>query len=57
MYSRYDLIYPSDTARNFEGGGKREKKVIFGIEGEEKVRVKGYMQRFLKIVFRKSISN
>jgi hypothetical protein len=35
----------------------REKKVVFDIEGEGKVRVKGYMQKFLKIVFRKSIPN
>jgi hypothetical protein len=37
--------------------GRERKKIVFGIEGGEKVRVKGYMQRFLKIVFRKSISN
>ena len=45
-----NLIYLVFTTRNFEGGEKREK-TIFEIEGQGKVRVKGYKQRFLKIVF------
>jgi hypothetical protein len=38
-------------------GLRRERKTVFVIEGQGRVRVKGYMQRFLKIVFRKSIPN
>jgi hypothetical protein len=30
---------------------RRERKAIFEIEGQSKVRVKGYKQRFLKIGF------
>ena len=35
-------------------GMSRERKTVFEIEGQGKVRVKGYKQGFLKIVFRKS---
>jgi hypothetical protein len=34
---------------------RRERKTIFEIEGQGKVRVKGYKQIFLKIGFRKVI--
>ena len=33
---------------------RRDRKVVFKIEDQGKVRVKVYKQRFLKIVFRKS---
>jgi hypothetical protein len=33
----------------------RERKAVFEIEGQGKVRVKGYKQRFFKMVFRKII--
>ena len=36
---------------------RRERKAIFEIEGQGKVRVKGYKQGFLKIVFRKSFQS
>ena len=35
-------------------GMRRERKAIFEVEGQGKVRVKGYKQGFLQIVFRKS---
>ena len=38
-------------------GMRRERKVVFEIEGQGKVRVKGYKQGFLKIVFRKSFQS
>jgi len=45
-----NLIYLVFTTRNFEGGEKREK-TIFEIEGQGKVRVKGYKQRFFENSF------
>jgi hypothetical protein len=40
-----NLIYPTDITHNFEGDEKREKSYS-KIEGQGKVRVKGYKQFF-----------